>query len=136
MENKDWDRSSGCKSLIYLHIIFVVKYRRKAVTPAISEDIGKTFAEVLETLGCDLVEYGHDLDHVHVLVRIPPTISASDLAFRLKGRTSREVRIKYREELRRMRLGRHFWSPSYCVLSCGGAPLEVIKRYVEEQGRS
>ena len=72
-------------------------------------------------------------DHVHLLLSYPPKVALSTLVNSLKGASSRLIRKEQFPELSSRLWGDHFWSPSYCVVSCGGAPLDVIKRYVEQQ---
>jgi putative transposase len=80
-----------------------------------------------------LLESNCEGDHVHILLAYPPKVSLSTLAQRLKGSSSRRVRQLRFPEVTSKLWGPHFWSASYCVVSCGGAPLEVIKRYVQAQ---
>ena len=80
---------------------------------------------MLETAGED--------DHVHLLVSNHPKVAVSALVSKLKGKSSYFLRKEYWPELKRKLWGDHLWSPSYCVVSCGGAPLEVVREYVEEQ---
>jgi putative transposase len=70
---------------------------------------------------------------VHLLVEYPPKLALSRLVNSLKGVSARRLRATALPEVRDKLSGVHFWSPSYCAFSCGGAPLEIIKRYVEQQ---
>ena len=72
-------------------------------------------------------------DHLHLLVAYPPETSISKLVNSLKGVSSRRVRAVGYPEVRRALWGSAFWSPSYCAVSCGGAPLETIKHYIQSQ---
>jgi putative transposase len=54
---------------------------------------------------------------------------------KLKGKSAYFIRQEFSQEVRKKLWGDHFWSPSYCVASCGGAPLEVVKKYIEDQRR-
>ena len=72
-------------------------------------------------------------DHVHLLVCHPPKVALSRLVNSLKWASLRLIRTAKFPEVTRHLWGDHFWSPSYCVVSCGGAPLEIIKKYVEQQ---
>jgi putative transposase len=82
---------------------------------------------------CQLLEAGYEPDHVHLLVEYPPKVSLSTLVNSLKGVSSRRLRATRLPEVEAKLRGDHFWSPSYCAVSCGGAPLEIVKRYVEQQ---
>jgi putative transposase len=68
-------------------------------------------------------------DHVHLLVELPPQVAASNLVKILKGLSSRRLRQEF-AHLARMKC---LWAPSYFVSTVGGAPLEVVRRYVENQ---
>ena len=87
-------------------------------------------------MGCELVEFGGEADHVHLLVSLSPKVPIYELVGRLKGASSHQIRKRFGYQMKRLLWGKHLWSPSYCVVSCGGASLEVIKRYVKNQGRA
>lgn len=82
---------------------------------------------------CTLVEHGAEMDHVHLLVAYPPKVCLSALVQELKGLSARRVRKRWFPEVFRVLKGPAFWSPSYCAVSCGGAPLETLKEYVRSQ---
>jgi len=84
-------------------------------------------------VGATLVEANCEGDHCHLLLAYPPSVSLSSLIQRLKGSSSRRVRAMRFPEVTRRMWGRHFWSASYCVVSCGGAPLAVLAKYVRDQ---
>jgi putative transposase len=80
-----------------------------------------------------LLAFDGEDDHVHLLVAYPPKVAVASLVNSLKGASSRLVRQAEFPEVRQRLWGGHFWSPSYCAVSCGGAPLKIIKQYVEQQ---
>ena len=80
-----------------------------------------------------LVELNHDKDHVHLVVEYPPKVSISDAANALKGNSSFVARRDCKEELRPKLWGSAFWTPSFFAASCGGAPIETLKLYVQNQ---
>jgi putative transposase len=82
-----------------------------------------------------LVEFNGEADHVHLLLAYPPTLAISVLVQRLKGRTAYAVRREYTGACVRARMRGHLWSPSYFAVSRGGAPLSIIKQYIEGQAR-
>ena len=82
---------------------------------------------------CELREVGWETDHVHLLVGYPPKVALSRLINSLKGGSAHRLRKERFPEVERKLWGPHFWSPSYCAVSCGGAPLEIVERYVEKQ---
>jgi putative transposase len=86
-------------------------------------------------LDVELVEFNGEADHVHLLVAYPPTLAIRTLVQRLKGRTAYAVRREYTGACLRARMRGHLWSPSYFAVSCGGAPLSIIKQYINRQAR-
>lgn len=73
---------------------------------------------------------------MHLLVHYPPTVALSRLVGSLKGVSARLLRKEYPDHINRCLWGGHFWSPSYFAGSCGGAPLAVVKEYIENQKRA
>ena len=82
----------------------------------------------------ELIEFGGEDDHVHLLVSCHPKLAVSNLVGKLKGKSSYVLRKEFWDEIK-PKWGDHFWSPSYCVVSCGGAPLDTVRAYVENQRR-
>jgi putative transposase len=122
-------------SLLHAHLVFVTKYRRKLFTNEMLTFTEHTIRTVCAGLGAELVEFNGESDHVHLLVAYPPTVAISVLAQRLKGRTAYTVRREYTGICVRARMRGHLWSPSYFAVSCGGAPLSIIKQYIDGQAR-
>ena len=94
-----------------------------------------TLRTVCADLDVELVEFNGEADHVHLLVAYPPTLAISVLVQRLKGRTAHAVRREYTGACVRARMRGHLWSPSYFAVSCAGAPLSIIKQYIDGQAR-
>jgi putative transposase len=130
-----WLKTRSSTTKILLHVVFVVKYRRKALSDKMLLEIENIFSESLKAKNCLLLEFNGEADHVHFLVQISPTVCISDLVKLMKGRSSRLVREKYRIALRPTLWGKHLWSPSYCIVSCGGASIDTIRAYIENQDR-
>jgi putative transposase len=122
-----------------VHLVFTTKYRRGVITDRAREALRRFMAAVCADFGAELVAFDGADDHVHLLVRYPPKVSLSKLVGSLKGASAYRLRSLDLPEVRDKRWGDHFWSPSYCAVSCGGcnsgagAPLEVVKRYIVEQ---
>jgi hypothetical protein len=74
-------------------------------------------------------------DHVHLLIHYPPQVKLSALVGSLKGVSAHYLRKEYTDHIKRYLWDAHFWSPSYFAASAGGAPLSVIKEYIEQQKR-
>lgn len=121
-----------CVFKIHVHLVFVTKYRRNALSEPAIRDLRTIFGKVCRDFGATLVECNGEDDHVHLLVEYPPKVSISNLVNSLKGVSSRRLR-----QMRPEVAGRYFkgvlWSPSYFAASCGGAPVSILKQYVEQQ---
>lgn len=122
-----------CVFLMHAHLVFVTKYRRFVFTKQILNELQSIFKEVCHDFECELVEFEGECDHVHLLVHFPPKVAISKLVNSLKGVSSRLLRKKNYPTIRKALWGSSLWSPSYFAGTCGGAPLEVIKRYIEGQ---
>jgi putative transposase len=123
----------NCVFLLHVHLVFVTKYRRKVFTKELLEDLRGIFADVCSDFEAELVEMDGEKDHVHLLVTYLPKISLSRLVNSLKGVSSRLIRKKQYPSITKALWGNALWSPSYFAGSCGGAPLEFIKTYIEQQ---
>ncbi|MGF1479034.1 MAG: IS200/IS605 family transposase [Cyanophyceae cyanobacterium] len=92
------------------------------------------FAATLEKGECSLVEFNGEADHLHVLMSVNPKVQPSKLINNLKTVSSRLIRKEFAEHLNRVYRGKPIlWSRTYCLLACGGAPLAVIRQYIEQQ---
>jgi putative transposase len=118
---------------MHIHLVFVMKYRREVFTKAILDELHLIFASVCADLESELIEFDGEEDHVHLLVNYPPKIAVSKLVNRLKGVSSHLIRKKDYPSIRQKLWGRALWSPSYFAGSCGGAPISIIRQYIEQQ---
>lgn len=119
--------------MLHAHLVFVCKYRRHVITPRVFDLIRRSMRRTAGLLGLRLVAIEADGDHRHLMVEYPPQLALSEIVRKLKGTSSRLVRKAQLPEVLRRLWGNAFWSPSYFVVSCGGAPLDVVKVYVEHQ---
>ena len=122
-----------CVFAMHVHLVFVTKYRRDVFTREILHELEAVFASVCRDFGATLVEFDGEDDHVHLLVNYPPSVSVSSLVNSLKGVSSRMIRKKSFPDIRKKLWEGHLWSPSYFAGSCGGAPISVIRQYIEQQ---
>ena len=106
-KNNDIRSGRHCVFNMHVHLVFVTKYRRDVFTKAILNDLQEIFASVCADFEAELVEFDGEDDHVHLLVNYP----------------------NIKKELWKEAL----WSPSYFSGSCGGAPIEIIRQYIEQQ---
>lgn len=114
------------------HLVFTTKYRRKPLEPQMFPQLEDAFRSACEKLGCELVEFNGEADHVHRLVHYPPKLAVSVMVNNLKSVSSRMVR-QSNPHLRRQSKSAALWSRSYFVVSVGGAPIEVLKRHIQNQ---
>jgi putative transposase len=124
-----------CVFMLHAHLVFVTKYRRAAFTAQMLDSLKLCFEKVCEDFECKLEEFNGEKDHVHLLVNYPPKVSISKLVNSLKGVSSRRLRQEFEKELGKIYWKGVLWSPSYFAGSCGGAPLSVLKQYIEQQQR-
>ncbi len=123
-----------CVFMLHAHLVFVTKYRRKVFDAKALEELEEIFSGVCKQFEVELVEFDGEYDHVHLLVSYPPKVSLSKLVNSLKGVSSRRIRQGgHRWVDRALGKAKSLWSPSYFAGSCGGAPLEVVKQYIESQ---
>ena len=130
---KDFRRGRHVVFKLHAHLVFVPKYRRKAISERAFRILEEAWRVVCGDLEAVLLEANFEPDHVHLLVEYPPKLSLSCLVNSLKGVSARRLRAADLPEVREKLSGVHFWSPSYCAVSCGGASLEIIKQYVQHQ---
>ena len=128
------DRNQHSVYLLNYHLVMVIKYRRKVINDEISEYLKRQFIRVGEFYGVTIQEWNHDVDHVHVLFRATPHTEIAKFLNAYKSSSSRMVKKKF-PEIKQYLWKSAFWTQSYCLISTGGAPLEVIKEYIKNQGR-
>ncbi|NHO40569.1 IS200/IS605 family transposase [Acetobacter ghanensis] len=131
-DDNDYRRGRHCVFALHAHLVFVTKYRRRVFTAAILKDMQIVFEKVCTDFETHLVEFDGEDDHVHLLVHYPPKVALSVLVNSLKGVSSRRLRQMHPTLTSRYWRG-VLWSPSYFAASCGGAPLSIIRQYIEQQ---
>ena len=131
-EQQHFSKLYHCVFALHYHLVIVTKYRRKCITAPMLDSLRITAAARCEGWGGKLVELNGDADHVHMLVNLPPNLDLSGFVNNLKTTTSRLLRQDF-PQLRRVYRKPVLWSRSYCIISCGGAPLSIIQQYIEQQ---
>ena len=129
--------SRHCVFMLHAHLIFITKYRGKILNNEVLSYMENLMIEVCVQFEVELTEFNGESDHVHLLVNYPPKVCLSKLINSLKGVSSRKIRqefpsVKYHWTNRKSGA---LWSPSYFAGSVGGAPIEVLKQYIEQQDR-
>ena len=118
---------------MYYHLILVVKYRRKVFDDSISDYAKSVFEKIAPSYNISLLEWNHDVDHVHIMFKAQPNSELSKFINAYKSASSRLIKKDY-PEIREKLWKEYFWSQSFCLLTTGGAPIEVIRKYIETQG--
>ena len=127
------DTNNHSVFMLWYHLVFVVKYRREVIDDAISERLKEMFEHIAPGYNIALHEWNHDKDHIHILVRAHPNTEMSKFINTYKSASSRLIKKEF-PKIRQKLWKEYFWSRSFCLLTAGGAPLEVIKQYIEGQG--
>lgn len=127
------DNNNHSVFLMYYQLVLVIKYRRKVFDDVISERAKEIFEYIAPNYNITLIEWNHDEDHVHILFKAHPNSELSKFINAYKSASSRLLKKEY-PTIRKNLWKEYFWSRSYCLLTTGGAPIEVIKKYIESQG--
>lgn len=129
----DLDRNSHSVYNLNYHLVLVVKYRRKVIDNEVSNRLKEIFEYVTRSYGITITEWNSDKDHIHCLLKAKPNTNLSRFLNSYKSMSSRLIKKEY-PTIRKYLWKEYFWSPSYCLITTGGATIEVIKRYIENQG--
>lgn len=120
---------------MHVHLVFVTKYRRGVFDDEMLTRCEKIMRKVCEDFEAELKEFNGERDHVHLLINYPPKITVSKLVNSLKGVSARRIPQEFTGRINRAIMHGHLWSPSYLSASCGGAPLAIVRQYIEQQKR-
>lgn len=129
----DWRNGRHVVYKLHAHIVLTPKYRKPVMTERVTADLRNSFEEVCSRFDTTLDAFETDRDHAHLLISYPPKVALSRLVMSLKTISSMRVRAHHWPEIEQALWGDHFWSPSYAVVSTGGAPLETVKQYIDNQ---
>ncbi len=115
------------------HLILVVKYRRKVINDEISNRAKEIFEYICPKYNITLQEWNYDIDHVHILFKAHPNTEISKFINAYKSASSRLLKKEF-PNIRQKLWKEYFWSQSFCLISTGGATIEIIRKYIENQG--
>ena len=127
------DNNNHSVFLMYYHLVLVIKYRRKVIDDKISNRLKEIFVYIALNYHITLQEWNHDKDHVHILFKAQPNSELSKFINAYKSASSRLIKKEY-SVIRKSLWKEYFWSRSFCLLTTGGAPIEIVRRYIESQG--
>ena len=116
------------------HLILVVKYRKKVINDDISMRLKQMFEDIGAKYHIAVNEWNHDINHIHILLTAKPNTELSKFINAYKSASSRRIKTEF-PEIKQYLWKQYFWSQSYCLLTVGGAPLDVLKKYIESQGK-
>ncbi len=131
-----WRTKRSCVFKNFVHVVFVTKYRQNVFTNEILDRLKQIFLETCKQMGNQLIQFGGEDDHVHLLISCPPRLALANFVSKLKGKSSYLLRREFWPIIKTKLWGKRFWSPSYCIVSCGATSLEIIKQYVKEQKKA
>ena len=114
------------------HIVWVPKYRYRILTGKVAAEVVRCIRAFSEQKQCEIIEMNVQVDHVHIIVMVPPKTSISEYVGTVKGRTAIRVFNKFRDLKKKPYWGNHFWARGYCVDTVG-LDAEMIKKYVKYQ---
>ncbi len=134
-EEFDFRRGRTAVFKCFYHLVLTPKYRREVFTLEMINTLKPLIKETCEQMDGEMLEFGIENNHLHLMVMIPPKIAVSNFVGKLKGKSAYFLRKNHWDDVKSKLWGKHFWSPSYCIITCGGAPLDVIKSYVENQDK-
>ena len=115
------------------HVIFCPKYRRKVLVGDVALRLKEIISEIAIELMVDIIEMETDKDHVHILAGVHPQLVINNFVKLAKGRSSRLLSSEFSELRSKLPT---LWTNSYFVSTVGGAPLDVVKQYIENQQTS
>ncbi|EGP5708324.1 IS200/IS605 family transposase [Enterococcus faecium] len=129
------DTNNHSVFLLYYHLVLVTKYRRQVIDNEISDYAKATFERISESYQITLVEWNHDKDHVHIMFKAQPKTELTKFINAYKSASSRLIKRDY-PRVKQFLWKEMFWSKSFCLLTTGGAPIDVIKKYIQNQGNN
>ena len=129
----EFDTNQHSVFLLHYHLIMCVKYRNKVIDDPISLRLKEMFEYIAPKYHITLEEWNHDIDHVHVLFRGHPNTEISKFINAYKSASSRIIKKEF-PHIRKSLWKEMFWSQSYCLITTGGATVDVIKQYIQSQG--
>ena len=131
----DLDINNHSVFLLHYHLVLVTKYRRQVIDDEISEFAKDTFIRIAESYHITLVEWNHDKDHVHIVFKAQPKTELTKFINAYKSASSRLIKRDF-PRVKQFLWKEMFWSKSFCLLTTGGAPIDLIKKYIQNQGNN
>ena len=128
------DTNNHSVFMLHYHLIMCVKYRNKVIDHIISDRLKEIFVRIAPAYNIMLEEWNHDTDHVHILFRGQPNTEISKFINAYKSASSRLIKKEF-PHIRKSLWKEMFWSQSFCLLTTGGVTVDIIKQYIQSQGK-
>ena len=131
----NFQSTSSCRYLLQIHLIFVVKYRKKLLYGNLNDDMLQKLFDISKKYDFEIKTMNSDENHLHMLISMKPSISVSHIVRVLKQESTVYIWKKYKSTLKQYFWKEHtFWSDGYFVASSGNANEKIIQKYIKEQG--
>ena len=124
-----------CVYKLTYHLVLVTKYRKKCLSNEMLNRLEEIVKKNCTDWEIDLIEFNGEADHVHILLDMHPNIMPSKFINNLKTVSSRLIRKEFEEELKPYYWKPVLWTRAYCLLTTGGATIDVIREYIQNQER-
>ena len=124
-----------CVYNLQYHLVLVTKYRKKCFNSELLKRAEELSKDLCEKWDIELIEFGGEADHIHLLLSMHPNVMPSKFINNFKTVTSRLLRKECSEHLTKYFWKPVLWTRAYCLLSTGGATIETIRKYIEKQGK-
>ena len=125
----------NCVYKLTYHLVLVTKYRKKCLSNEMLNRLEEIVKKNCADWEIDLLEFNGEADHIHLLLEMHPNIMPSKFINNLKTVSSRLIRKEFEEELKPYYWKPVLWTRAYCLLTTGGATIDVIREYIKNQER-
>lgn len=127
----NFQSTSSCRYLLQVHLIFVVKYRKKLLNGSLNDDMIQKLFNISKKYDFEIKTMNSDIDHLHILISMKPSISISQIVRVLKQESTIYIWKKYKQFMKTHFWKEHtFWSDGYFVASIGNANEKTIQKYI------
>ena len=126
------DTNNHSVFMLHYHLIMCIKYRNKVIDDNISNRLKEIFEKIAPAYNITLEEWNHDTDHVHILFKGQPNTEISKFINAYKSASSRLIKKEF-PQIRKSLWKEMFWSQSFCLLTTGGATVDIIRQYIMSQ---
>ena len=128
------DNNNHSVFMLHYQLIMCIKYRNKVIDDEISNCLKEIFERIASSYNITLEKWNYDTDHVHILFRGQPNTELSKFINAYKSASSRLIKKEY-PQIRKSLWKEMFWSQSFCLITTGEATIDIIKQYIQSQGK-